>query len=151
MKRSSDLIGSDVRGLLETGLLMPASLYLRAQKSRRVIQRALITLFADQRLNAIIAPTVPAKAQRWDQLDYEFVEGTEPVIQALVRTTAPFNLAGLPAIAIPAGIGGAGFPVSVQVVARPFDEQTALRVGLAIERATGRVGGPNGLEAARAN
>lgn len=150
MKRSADLIGSDVRGLLETGLLLPASLYLRAQKTRRVIQRALTALFADQRLDALVAPTVPAKAQRWDQLDYEFAEGAEPVIQALVRTTAPFNLAGLPAVAVPAGVGSAGFPVSVQVVARPFDEQTALQVALAIERAIGGIGAPRGLEAARA-
>src|SRR5260370_34491179 len=117
MKRSEDLVGADVRGLLETGLLLPASLYLRAQKTRRVIQQALMKLFADQRLDALIAPTVPAKAQRWDQLDYEFADGSEPVIQALVRTTAPFNLAGLPAIAVPAGIGASGFPVSVQVAA----------------------------------
>ena len=151
MKRSADLIGADVRVLLETGLLLPASLYLRAQKTRRVIQRALVALFADHRLNALIAPTVPAKAQRWDQLDYEFAEGPEPVIQALVRTTAPFNLAGLPAIAVPAGIGGSGFPVSVQVVARPFDEQTALRIALAIQRATGPIAGPTVLEAARGN
>ena len=151
MKHFADLIGADVRGLLETGLLLPVSLYLRAQKTRRVIQQTLIKLFADQRLDALIAPTVPAKAQRWDQLDYEFVEGTEPVIQALVRTTAPFNLAGLPAIAVPAGIGDFGFPVSVQVAARPFDEQTALRIALAIQRATGRIEGPNVFATAQGN
>ena len=151
MKRSADLVGADVRVLLETGLLLPASLYLRAQKTRRVIQLALMKLFADERLDALIAPTVPAKAQRWDQLDYEFADGTEPVIQALVRTTAPFNLAGLPAIAVPAGIGASGFPVSVQVAARPFDEQTALRIALAIQRATGRIQGPNVFATARDN
>jgi aspartyl-tRNA(Asn)/glutamyl-tRNA(Gln) amidotransferase subunit A len=151
MKSSADLIGGDVRRLLETGLMMPASLYLRAQKTRRVIQRVLMAVFADQRLNALIAPTVPANAQRWDQLEYEFAEGSEPVIQALVRTTAPFNLAGLPAIAVPTGIGSSGFPASVQVVARPFDEQTALRIALAIQRATGRIVGPKVLETARGN
>jgi aspartyl-tRNA(Asn)/glutamyl-tRNA(Gln) amidotransferase subunit A len=137
--------------LLETGLLLPASLYLRAQKTRSVIQRALMKLFASQRLNALVAPTVPAKAQKWDQLDYEFAEGTEPVIQALVRTTAPFNLAGLPAVAVPVGVSGAGFPLSVQVVARPFDEQTALRMALAIQRTTGRIESPNVLQTASGN
>jgi aspartyl-tRNA(Asn)/glutamyl-tRNA(Gln) amidotransferase subunit A len=143
MKHSADLVGADVRGLLETGLLLPASLYLRAQKTRSVILRAFMTLFVDQRLDALIAPTAPAKAQRWDQLEYEFAEGTESVIQALVRTTAPFNLAGLPAVAVPAGIGDSGLPVSVQVAARPFDEQTTLRIALAIQRATGGIGSPD--------
>jgi len=151
IQHSADLIGADVRGLLETGLLLPASLYLRAQKTRSVIQRALKTLFASQRLNALVAPTVPARAQKWDQLDYEFAEGTEPVIQALVRTTAPFNLAGLPAVAVPVGVSGSGFPLSVQVVARPFDEQTALRMALAIQRTTGRIESPNVLQTASGN
>ncbi|HEV2035903.1 MAG TPA: amidase [Candidatus Dormibacteraeota bacterium] len=151
MKRSAALVGADVRGLLETGLLLPASLYLRAQKTRTVILRAFRSLFVDHRLDALIAPTVPAKAQRWDQLEYEFAEGSESVIEALVRTTAPFNLAGLPAVAVPAGMGDSGFPVSVQVAARPFDEQTALRIALAIQRATGRISSPDVALSARGN
>jgi len=56
------------------------------------------------------------------------------VIEALVRTTAPFNLAGLPAVAVPTGVGPSGLPASVQLVARPHQEQTALRLARAIER-----------------
>jgi aspartyl-tRNA(Asn)/glutamyl-tRNA(Gln) amidotransferase subunit A len=74
----------------------------------------------------------------------------EPVIEALVRTTAPFNLAGLPAVAVPTGIGTSGFPGSVQIVARPFDEHTALRLAGAIERGAVRPGAPRGLELALA-
>ncbi len=149
--RSGDLIGEDVRGLLETGLLLPASVYLRAQRTRRVIQQAVAAAFAAQRLDALIAPTVPAAAQRRDQLEYELDGAAEPVIEALVRTTAPFNLAGLPAVAVPTGLGSSGFPGSVQVVARPFDEQTALRLARAIERGATRLGTPRGLELALAH
>ncbi len=148
---SGDLIGEDVRGLLETGLLLPASIYLRAQRTRRAIQQAIAAAFAAQRLDALLAPTVPAAAQRCDQLEYELGGAAELVIEALVRTTAPFNLAGLPAVAVPTGLGSSGFPGSVQIVARPFDEQTALRLARAIERGATRLGTPRGLELALAN
>jgi aspartyl-tRNA(Asn)/glutamyl-tRNA(Gln) amidotransferase subunit A len=150
LARAGDLIGDDVRGLLETGLLLPASLYLRAQRTRRAIQQAVAAAFMAQRLDALLAPTVPAAAQRCDQLEYELGGAVEPVIEALVRTTAPFNLAGLPAVAVPIGLGSSGLPGSVQLVARPFDEQTALRLARAIERRAARPGAPRGLALALA-
>jgi aspartyl-tRNA(Asn)/glutamyl-tRNA(Gln) amidotransferase subunit A len=104
-----------------------------------------------QRLDALLAPTVPAAAQRCDQLEYELGGAVEPVIEALVRTTAPFNLAGLPAVAVPTGLGSSGLPGSVQLVAPPFDEQTALRLARAIERRAARPGAPRGLALALAN
>ena len=150
LKRSGELIGADVRGLIETGLLLPASIYLRAQRTRRVIQQTFKELFAARRLDALIAPTVPARAQRFDQLEYQLDGTTEPVTRALVRTTAPFNLAGLPAVAVPTGLGSSGFVGSVQIVARPFDEQTALRLALAIQRGSDCPDAPRGLELALA-
>jgi aspartyl-tRNA(Asn)/glutamyl-tRNA(Gln) amidotransferase subunit A len=151
LARSGDLIGDDVRGLLETGLLLPASVYLRAQRTRRVIQQAFATAFAAQQLDALIAPTVPAAPQGCEQLEYELGGAAEPVIEALVRTTAPFNLAGLPAVAVPTGLMPSGFPGSVQFVGRPFDERTALRLACAIQRGVGRSGAPRGLELALAD
>lgn len=148
MAGSASLIGDDVRGLLETGLLLPAAVYLRAQRTRRVIQEAFRKLFSERHLDAVIAPTVPAKAQHIDQMEYAYGSFSEPVIQALVRTTAPFNLSGLPVVAVPAGLGPSGFPTSVQIAARPFGEQTALRVALAVERAVGSISVPRGLELA---
>jgi aspartyl-tRNA(Asn)/glutamyl-tRNA(Gln) amidotransferase subunit A len=151
LARSGEMIGEDVRGLLETGLLLPASVYLRAQRTRRLIQQAIAAAFAAQRLDALLAPTVPAAPQRPDQREYELGGVTEPVIEALVRTTAPFNLAGLPAVAVPTGLGSSGFPGSVQIVSRPFDEQSALRLAQALEREAGRHGTPRGVELALAN
>lgn len=149
--RAPDRIGDDVRGLLETGLLLPASLYLRAQRTRRAVQQAVADAFATRHLDALLAPTVPASPQGCDQVEYEFESGTEPVIDALVRTTAPFNLTGLPTVAVPTGLGPSGFPGSVQIAGRPFDEATALRLARAIERAAGRHGWPRAVELALAN
>jgi aspartyl-tRNA(Asn)/glutamyl-tRNA(Gln) amidotransferase subunit A len=151
LARAPELIGDAVRGLLETGLLLPASVYLRAQRTRRAIQQAIIDSFAAQRLDALLAPTVPDLPQRWDQEEYEFDGVTEGVTDALVRTTAPFNLAGLPAVAVPTGLGASGLPGSVQIVARPFDELTALRLAQALERRVGPGSVPRGLALALAN
>jgi aspartyl-tRNA(Asn)/glutamyl-tRNA(Gln) amidotransferase subunit A len=148
LARSPELIGEDVRGLLEAGLLLPASVYLRAQRTRRAIQQAIAGAFSTQRLDALLAPTVPDLAQRWDQQEYEFDGVAEGVTDALVRTTAPFNLAGLPAVAVPTGLGASGLPGSVQLVGRPFDEPTALRLARAVERGVTRAVVPRGLELA---
>ena len=150
LRNVPDTIEDEVRTLLETGLLLPSSVYLRAQRARRLMQQAVAAAFEVHRLDALVAPTVPAAAQRRDQDDYELGGAAESVQNALVRTTAPFNLTGLPAVAVPTGVGASGFPGSVQFVAPPFDEATALRLARAVERAAGPVGTPPGLERALA-
>jgi aspartyl-tRNA(Asn)/glutamyl-tRNA(Gln) amidotransferase subunit A len=150
LARTPELIGDDVRGLLETGMLLPASVYLRAQRTRRAMQDAVARCFDEKRLDGLLAPTVPAGAQRLDEVEYTFGGAVEPVIDALVRTTAPHNLTGLPTIAVPVPDGdeAAPLPGSVQLAARPYDEQTALRLACALEHATGRPTPPAALDAA---
>jgi aspartyl-tRNA(Asn)/glutamyl-tRNA(Gln) amidotransferase subunit A len=50
--------------------------------------------------------------------------------------TPPFNLSGLPALALPCGFSTGGLPISLQIAGRPFDEVTVLRAGHAYEQAT---------------
>jgi aspartyl-tRNA(Asn)/glutamyl-tRNA(Gln) amidotransferase subunit A len=146
VERAADRIGDGVRGLLELGLLLPSSIYLRAQRTRRAMQQAVAAAFEEQRLDALVAPTVPAAAQRVDQLEYELGGASEPVIEALVRTTAPFNLVSMPTVAVPTGLGTGGMPGSVQIAARPFEETTALRLARVVERGATPLGNPRGLE-----
>jgi aspartyl-tRNA(Asn)/glutamyl-tRNA(Gln) amidotransferase subunit A len=49
---------------------------------------------------------------------------------------APFNLTGLPTLALPCGFSTSGLPLSLQLAARPFAEGMVLRVGHAYEQAT---------------
>jgi len=151
LARAPERIGEGVRGLLEFGLLLPASTYLRAQRTRRLLQGAVAAAFAEHALDALVAPTVPAAAQRVEQLEYELGGRAEPVIEALVRTTAPFNLVSMPTVAVPTGVGAGGMPGSVQIAARPFDEETALRLAGAVERGARPLGRPRGLELAGVN
>jgi len=49
------------------------------------------------------------------------------------RLTRPFNALGLPALSVPCGVSSAGLPLGFQIVGRPFDEATILRLGHAYE------------------
>ncbi|TMJ77856.1 MAG: Asp-tRNA(Asn)/Glu-tRNA(Gln) amidotransferase subunit GatA, partial [Alphaproteobacteria bacterium] len=49
--------------------------------------------------------------------------------------TVPANLAGLPALSVPAGLSADGLPLGLQIVGRAFDEEMVLRVGDVLERA----------------
>ena len=148
--RDPDSIEVEVRTLFETGLLLPSSVYLRAQRARRLMQQAVARVFESEQLDALLAPTVPAAAQQCDQDEYELGGIAESVQNALVRTTAPFNLTGLPAVAVPTGLGSGGYPGSVQFVARPYDEATAFRLARAVERTAPPLGTPRGVERALA-
>ena len=51
--------------------------------------------------------------------------------------TVPVNMAGLPGIVVPAGLDGQGLPLGLQVIGRPFDEDTLFALGAVIEQAAG--------------
>ena len=51
--------------------------------------------------------------------------------------TVPANMAGIPGISVPAGLDAGGLPLGLQVLSRPFDEETGFAVAAAIERAAG--------------
>ena len=104
--------------------------YLRAQKLRALILRDFTEAFA--KVDALLAPTAPSAA---------FGQGEtsdDPVKMYLNDVfTVPANLAGVPAMSVPAGLDANGLPLGLQVIGRPFDEETVFAVAAAIERAAG--------------
>jgi aspartyl-tRNA(Asn)/glutamyl-tRNA(Gln) amidotransferase subunit A len=102
--------------------------YLRAQKVRALILRDFTAAFA--RVDALVAPTAPSAA---------FAQGEnmdDPVQMYLNDVfTGPADLAGVPAISVPSGLDANGLPLGLQVIGRPFDEETVFAVGAALERA----------------
>jgi len=102
--------------------------YLRAQKVRTLIRRDFEQAFAT--CDAIATPTTPAPA-------FRLGEKTEDPLQMYLADifTVPANLAGLPALSLPCGLA-AGLPVGLQLVGRPFDEETLLRAGAGFQKAT---------------
>ena len=104
--------------------------YLRAQKVRALILRDFTEVFAH--VDALLTPTAPSAA---------FAQGAnmdDPITMYLNDVfTVPASMAGVPAMSVPAGLDPDGLPLGLQVIGRPFDEETVFAVGAAIERAAG--------------
>ena len=135
LRRCPDLIDPAIRTLLVAGLMLESEHYFKALVARRAIAEALRNAFVQNRLDALLTPTLPATAAPKGVDDLCFGAVTEPVAAAYVRTTGPFNLSGLPALSVPAGFDGEGLPIGLQIAAAPFDEETALQVGACFEAA----------------
>ena len=102
--------------------------YLKAQRVRALIARDFAAAF--ERVDCLLAPTSPSAAFAiGDKAD-------DPVAMYLNDVfTVPANLAGLPAVSVPAGLSADGLPLGLQLIGRAFDEATVLRVGEVLERA----------------
>ena len=125
----------DVRVLLEAGEVVLATQYIKVLRVRTLVKEAFRQAFDG--LDAIVCPTLPATAARVDQDAFTFPSGaSKSVIDAYVGHSAPANITGLPALSVPCGFDSAGLPVGLQVIGRPFDEPTVLRIGQAYEAAT---------------
>ena len=131
-----DQIDPGIRALLLSGLLLPTTQYLRGLQARKVIANAIRRCFDHYRLDIVVTPTLPATAATRDQEEFEYTHRTEPVTISYVRTTAPFNLSGLPALSVPCGFDNTGLPVGLQFVGRPMEDATVLGAGHAYETAT---------------
>ena len=104
--------------------------YLRAQKVRALILRDFTDVFA--KVDALLTPTTPSAAfAQGEKMD-------DPITMYLNDVfTVPANLAGVPAISVPAGLDANGLPLGLQVIGRPFDEETVFAVAAAFEAAAG--------------
>jgi aspartyl-tRNA(Asn)/glutamyl-tRNA(Gln) amidotransferase subunit A len=102
--------------------------YLKAQKIRALILRDFTEAFA--KVDAILTPTAPSAAFGiGEKMD-------DPVTMYLNDVfTVPSNLAGIPAMSVPAGLSSEGLPLGLQVIGRHFDEETVFAAAAAIERA----------------
>ena len=102
--------------------------YLKAQKVRTLIRREFDEAF--KRFDALVTPTSPSVA-------FRLGERTADPVQMYVSDvcTAPANIAGIPAISIPAGMSS-GLPVGLQIMGPPLGEETLFRVAYAYEQAT---------------
>ncbi|WP_206454070.1 Asp-tRNA(Asn)/Glu-tRNA(Gln) amidotransferase subunit GatA [Aurantimonas marina] len=108
--------------------------YLRAQKVRTLIKRDFETVYAEG-IDALLTPATPSAAFGIADQDM----ASDPVKMYLNDIfTVTVNMAGLPGIAVPAGLTGDGLPLGLQLIGRPFDEETLFALGSVIEQAAGR-------------
>ncbi|MGH7988342.1 MAG: amidase family protein, partial [Candidatus Binataceae bacterium] len=127
----------DVRRALEAGMMTPAGDYVRSQRARPLVLAQ--ALDAMEGRMALLAPTAAIAAPRIDKGGRALAPTGEVVnmLTAVLRFTAPFNVTGQPALALPIGMSADGLPLSMQVIGRPFDEASVFTVAAAYERARG--------------
>jgi aspartyl-tRNA(Asn)/glutamyl-tRNA(Gln) amidotransferase subunit A len=152
--------GFDVRRTLEAGMLTPAMYYVRAQRARAVVVAE--ALAALENRIALIAPTaaIPAPpiaafhpesalSRRADALvgTGTSSRSSEQVnmVSAVLRFTAPFNITGQPALAMPIALSSEGMPLSMQIIGHPFDETSVFQIAAAYEEARGPLPTQKGL------
>ncbi len=104
--------------------------YLKAQQVRALIKRDFD--LAWEHCDALLTPATPSAAFGLDE------KNDDPVAMYLNDVfTVTANLAGLPGMAVPAGLDAQGLPLGLQVVGKHFDEETVFAVSGAVERAAG--------------
>ncbi|GJE38921.1 Glutamyl-tRNA(Gln) amidotransferase subunit A [Methylobacterium persicinum] len=107
--------------------------YVRAQKIRTLIKRDFEAAYADG-VDAILTPATPSAAFGIGEK-----ANADPVEMYLNDVfTVTVNMAGLPGIAVPAGFDSQGLPLGLQLIGRPFDEETLFAAAQVIEDSAGR-------------
>jgi aspartyl-tRNA(Asn)/glutamyl-tRNA(Gln) amidotransferase subunit A len=121
--------GADVLERLRHGQRLTATQYLRGQQARRALMDRFRIVFED--IDVLATPTVPILAPT-------LPESRGPVARGqLLGFTQLFNVLGLPAVSVPCGFSRNGLPIGLQLVGRPFEEETILRAAHAYEQAAG--------------
>jgi len=106
--------------------------YLRAQKVRTLIKRDFETCFSGG-IDAVLTPTAPSAAFGIGE------KGRADPIEMYLNDvfTVTVNMAGLPGISVPSGLDAQGLPLGLQLIGRPFEEETLFALGAVIEKAAG--------------
>jgi Asp-tRNA(Asn)/Glu-tRNA(Gln) amidotransferase A subunit family amidase len=107
-----------MRALIETGALVPAGLYLRAQRLRRRFRQEVAALLSD--VDCLVMPTASNVAPARDTTGDRTFQ-------------APWSLLGLPALTLPSGLSD-GLPVGLQIVAGPWQEAELFSAAAWVER-----------------
>ncbi|MCC6777648.1 MAG: Asp-tRNA(Asn)/Glu-tRNA(Gln) amidotransferase subunit GatA [Hyphomicrobiales bacterium] len=108
--------------------------YLRAQQVRTLIRRDFENVFASG-VDAILAPATPSAAFGIGE------KGSSDPVEMYLNDvfTVTVNMAGLPGLAVPAGLSSEALPLGLQLIGRPFEEESLFALGAVIEQAAGRL------------
>ena len=131
-KTRSEGFGNEVKRRIMIGTYVLSSgyydaYYLKAQKVRRLIKNDFDEAY--KKVDAILTPSTPNSS-------FKIGEKTEDPVSMYLNDifTVPVNLAGIPAISIPAGHDSKGYPLGLQIIGKAFDEQNILNIAYSMEQ-----------------
>ena len=128
-----DDFGADVLALLDQGRLIPATDYVNAQRLRKMLLHDFRALFGS--IDCLFTPTTPIVAPRIGQRQVELDGEMQDTRLAISRLTRGMNVLGFPALSMPCGRSREGLPISLQMIARPFEENLLFLLGEVLEGA----------------
>jgi aspartyl-tRNA(Asn)/glutamyl-tRNA(Gln) amidotransferase subunit A len=126
--------GLQVRNRLENGLAYSAIEYLEALRWRAPALAAHLGALGD--VDVVIAPASRLVAPTIEETDVGGGPDAEAAIQAVTRFMRPVNYLGLPTLVVPAGQSRQGLPIGLQLIGRPFGDETLIALGAAFQNAT---------------
>ena len=140
-KTRAEGFGAEVRRRVMVGTYVLSAgyydaYYNRARKVRTLIKRDFETVFNDG-IDAILTPATPSAAFALGQ---KFDDPVQMYLNDVFTVTV--NLAGLPGLAVPAGLDAQGLPLGLQLIGKPWEEGELLNIGYALEQAAGFVAKP---------
>ena len=125
----------NTRVRLLTAILTPAQAYYKAQKLRSLIRRQVLE--ALERVDVLALPTSNIPAPRIPAgPGIKSREEADAHISGIRSFTGAFNLASVPALSVPCGFTSENLPISIQLVGRPFEEATLMKVAHAYQQST---------------
>jgi aspartyl-tRNA(Asn)/glutamyl-tRNA(Gln) amidotransferase subunit A len=128
LRDQPDMFGTDVLERMQRGAAYTSTEYILARRRQAIWRRYLDEFF--ETYDVLLTPATPITAPVLDDTAIEKA-------RVLTRFTAPFNLAGLPAMSLPCGLDAAGLPIGLQIVGPAWAEARILRAGRAFEQAAG--------------
>jgi aspartyl-tRNA(Asn)/glutamyl-tRNA(Gln) amidotransferase subunit A len=126
--------GAQVRARLENGLAYSGVEYLEALRWRGPALAEFLAAAGE--VDVILAPTSRSAAPTLVETDVGAGISAETAIQAITRFMRPVNYLGLPALVVPAGSSAQGLPIGMQLIGRPFGDETLIALGTAFQKAT---------------
>ena len=130
-KTRTEGFGAEVRRRIMIGTYVLSAgyydaYYLKAQKVRTLIKQDFTNVFSS--VDALITPTAPTAAFRFGERSNDPISMYQNDV-----FTVPASLAGLPGISVPVGLTSGGLPLGLQIIGKPFDEESVLKIADAIE------------------
>jgi aspartyl-tRNA(Asn)/glutamyl-tRNA(Gln) amidotransferase subunit A len=124
----------DTKMLIEAGFFVRASTYVDSLRSRAGLLREVVDAMGS--VDALLVPTQPIVAPKAGETNVRIGDREHDLYFVMVRLLAPFNLTGQPALSICCGFDNRNLPIGLQIVGRPFEDATVLRIAHAYESAT---------------
>jgi aspartyl-tRNA(Asn)/glutamyl-tRNA(Gln) amidotransferase subunit A len=128
------LFDSGTRDRIRRGQAVTATDYLRALRRRPLMQQAMLDAMAE--IDVLVTPGAGAEAPFLADATVELNGERVPMYEITPRNTMIFDYTGFPALMLPAGLGAAGLPVAIQIVAKPFQDPLCLAVGTTFQHHT---------------